>query len=247
MIQLHGFGPIWGLPDVSVFVSTIDAYLRMAGIAFERVTVPFLGVREAPKGKLPFIDDGEIRVADSGFIIAYLNRKFGDRLDADLTARERALAHAFSRMAKEHLYWGLVQLRWRVDANWEAFMREVFGDWRGDAQLAQILPAVRAGVNGQLYGQGLGRHSIDEVWALCNADVAALAELLADKPYLLGASPTSLDATISSMLAQYQAGLDSPVRDQILSTPSLAAYVARMRRRYYPADELVAPAIARAA
>jgi isoprene-epoxide---glutathione S-transferase len=240
-IKLHGFGPIWGLPDVSVFVSTVDAYLRMTGIAFERANVPFLGVRQAPKGKLPFIDDGAARIADSGFIIEYLKRRYGDPLDADLAPDERAIAHAFNRMAKEHLYWGLVQLRWRIDANWEAFMHEVLGNWRTDPELAQILPVVRKAVNDQMYGQGLGRHTIDEVWKLCNADVSAVAAFLADKPFALGTAPSSLDATLFSMLAQYMAGLPSPVREHIVSTPNLVDYVARMQRRYYGDAALSAP------
>jgi glutathione S-transferase len=248
MIQLNGFGPIWGLPDISLFVSTVDAYLRMTGIPYERVTTPFLGVRGAPKGKLPFIDDGDTRVADSGFIIDHLKRRYGDPLDGKLTATDRAVAHALNRMVKEHLYWGLVQLRWRIDENWEAFMREVFGDWRNNEELGQILPMVRDGVQSQLQGQGLGRHSIDEVWELCNADVSALSDFLGAKPFMLG-PPTSIDASVYSALTQYQAGLDSPVAAHIRSKGNLLRYCDRMRRKYYPVSRPFhrGPAVATAA
>jgi hypothetical protein len=49
------------------------------------------------------------------------------------------------------------------------------------------------------------------------------------------------------MLAQFQAGLDSPVRERIRSRPNLLAYCDRMRQRYYGGGEVQAPAPGRAA
>ena len=59
---------------------------------------------EAPKGKVPWIDDDGYILGDSTFIINYLKRKYGDRLDARLSMRERALGHAVKRMLEESLY-----------------------------------------------------------------------------------------------------------------------------------------------
>jgi hypothetical protein len=76
----------------------------------------------------------------------------------------------------------------RIDAHWEAFMAATFGDWRTDAEVASVLPHVRAEVLGQMHGQGLGRHSASEVWELGRADIRALAGLL-------GATSPSISAS----------------------------------------------------
>jgi len=65
MITLYAFGPAFGLPDVSPFVTKVEMLLKMAGLDYRTDTK---GFSKAPKGKLPYIaDDGEM-IADSTFI-----------------------------------------------------------------------------------------------------------------------------------------------------------------------------------
>jgi len=81
MIHLYQFAPVWGIPNLSVFCVKLETYLRMANLSYEKhSTVPF----KAPKGKLPFIEDQGNKIADSRFIIDYLKKTYGDRLDGDL-------------------------------------------------------------------------------------------------------------------------------------------------------------------
>ena len=62
---LYTFGPAFGLPDPSPFVTKVDVLLKLSGQPY---ATKIGDVRAAPKGKLPYIvDDGEI-VADSTFI-----------------------------------------------------------------------------------------------------------------------------------------------------------------------------------
>ena len=65
----------FGLPNPSAFCVKVELYMRMAGIPYELA----LGdPRDAPKGKVPWInDDGHI-LGDSTFIIEYLKTKYGD-------------------------------------------------------------------------------------------------------------------------------------------------------------------------
>ena len=91
MITLATFGPGFGLPDPSPFVTKADVLLQMSGGPFEKKT---LGLRQAPKGKLPFIvDDGET-IADSTFIRGHLERKYGVDFDKGLTPAQRGAAWA---------------------------------------------------------------------------------------------------------------------------------------------------------
>jgi len=54
-------------------------------------------------------------IADSSLIMAHLERKYGAQFYAGLTPREWGEAHAFSRMAEEHLVFALTYNRWAVD------------------------------------------------------------------------------------------------------------------------------------
>jgi glutathione S-transferase len=113
MITLYGFGPGFGLPEISPFVTKTEVQLKMAGLVYrkERAMPP-----ASPKGQLPFIDDqGEV-VADSTFIRAHIERKYGFDFDAGLDQKSRAQSWAFERMIEHHIYWALVGARW-VDAD----------------------------------------------------------------------------------------------------------------------------------
>jgi glutathione S-transferase len=111
MITLYGFGPVWGLRDLSPFVGKVDTYFRLAGIPYRLERFPFFGIGGAPKGKLPFIEHNGRRIADSSFILAHVQNTFGKGPDAALDDAQRARGHAIRRLVEEHLYWVLVQNR----------------------------------------------------------------------------------------------------------------------------------------
>src|SRR5208282_752494 len=87
MIILYGGGPNFGLPEISPYVTKIEVQLNMAGLAYrkERATP-----KDSPKGQVPFIDDDGERIADSTFIRAHIERKYGVDLDEVLDSRARA-------------------------------------------------------------------------------------------------------------------------------------------------------------
>ena len=103
----------------------LETYLRMVGLPYELVNSG--DVLRAPKGKLPFIDDGGTRLADTCFIIEYLKGRYGDPLDASLTPAQRAVATAFQRLLEENLYWAVVHTRWVEDAGWQKTREAFFG------------------------------------------------------------------------------------------------------------------------
>src|ERR1700722_5851477 len=61
VITLFTFGPYFGLPDGSPFVTKAMLLLKFAGLAYREDRS---GYGKAPKGKLPFIDDDGVIVAD---------------------------------------------------------------------------------------------------------------------------------------------------------------------------------------
>ncbi len=108
MITLYGFGTGFGLPEISPFVTKTEVQLKMAGLPYRKeLAMP----PASPKGQLPFIDDGGEAVADSTFIRAHIERRYGFDFDAGLSLAERAQAWAFERMIEHHVYFALVRAR----------------------------------------------------------------------------------------------------------------------------------------
>lgn len=231
MIKLHQFAPAFGLPNASPFCMKLETYLRMAALPFELVNGG--DVMKAPKGKLPYIDDGGSIVADTNFVIDYLKGRYGDPLDAALSARERAVATAFQRLFEENLYWAVVHTRWADAAGWVKTREAFFGAM--PAPLRWLVPTLaRRGLLGELRGHGMGRHSVAEIHAIGCKDVTAIADFLADKPFMLGAQPSSLDATAHAFLANLLwAPVDSPILRHAQARPTLGAYCQRMKVRYF--------------
>ena len=231
MIRLYQFRPAFGLPNASPFCMKVENYLRMAGLAYE---CPRGGdMRKAPKGKMPYIEDEGTLVADSSFIIDHLKRKYGDPLDAHLDAAARATALAVQRLFEENAYWAVVYFRWIEEAGW-AVTRKTYFDWM-KPPLKWIVPAVaRRIVRKELHGHGMGRHSRDEIVAVGMKDLTAAADFLGERPYFMGAQPTSLDATAYAFLANVLwVPYETPLKSHALRYPQLAAYCQRMKQRYY--------------
>jgi len=66
------------------------ASLRPGCAPYEVVDTP--NPRKAPKGKLPFIEDAGVRIADSSLIVDHLVRTRGVDPDARLDASQREVA-----------------------------------------------------------------------------------------------------------------------------------------------------------
>jgi glutathione S-transferase len=87
MMTLYTFGPAFGLPDPSPFVTKVEILLKMAGLPYRTETN---GFGKAPKGKLPYIDDDGERIADSTFIRWHIEKKYKFDFDRGLSAEQRA-------------------------------------------------------------------------------------------------------------------------------------------------------------
>ena len=231
MITLFGSGPNFGLPDGSPFVIKAETLLRMSKLPFEKARTNF---SNAPKGKLPYIDDGGELLGNSTLIRWHLEKKYKVDFDQGLTSEQRATAWAFEKMAEDNLYWGIVHTRWMDDANFDKGPREFF-----KAAPAIIRPffvaMIRRQISKSLHSQGLGRHSATEIAELESRSLQAIADYLGSKPFFMGAEPTGADATIfafviSAMCPVFQ----SPLQQAAASHDNLRRYVGRMAAQFYP-------------
>ena len=117
MITLYAFGPAFGVTDPSPFVLKVDAFMRMNDIEFRSIA-SMKALQNAPKGKLPYIKDGDTVIADSFFILKHLTEKHAVKLDERLSPEQHAQAHFISRAIEESLYWCIVYFRWIYAKNW---------------------------------------------------------------------------------------------------------------------------------
>ena len=232
MLTIHRFGPSWGLPCISPFVTKLVTYLTLRGdIPFRLVNQDLSRLNiDAPRGKLPFaiMSDG-VLVPDSSEIIAALQHEAGDPLDRLLTPAARAETIAWVRLCDEHLYWSAVVFaRWRIEANWQEYRKLVARGFPGGEAAADQFRLV---ILGEFEGHGMGRRTPDGVLAAFLADVDAIQARLGDEPFFFGAAPHGVDAVIYAILAHiirppfHWAG-----REAVLSRPTLVSYCERLER-----------------
>lgn len=232
MLTLYQFEPAWGLPNASPFCMKLETYFRMTGLEYQVDTNA--DVRKAPKGKLPYIEDKGLIIADSNLIIEYLKTTYGDPLDSHLSPADAGIALAMRRLIEENLYWALVYTRWIDDENWQKTKDVYFSDLPFPLRL--LVPKIaRNTVTQNLQGHGMGRHTESEIYQIAALDIQALSDFLQDKPYFMGTQPTTLDASAYSCLANIlDKTLTSPLRDKAAQLENLVTYCDRMHQTYYP-------------
>jgi glutathione S-transferase len=233
MIRLYQFARVWGTPNLSPFCCKVETYLRIAEIPYEVVSTSPLS---APKRKLPYIDDDGTTLCDSRFIIECLADRYRD-LDAGLTPAERAQSIAFQRMIEDDLFWAMIHTRFVQPHNWEA----------NKAAILSIVPRPLRGVFGmyarrsmcgQLWGQGLGRHSDEEIIQVGQRELTALSDFLAKKPYFLGDEPTTLDCSAFGLINNVVwPPIESALKEHASGLHNLVAFCERIHDAYY--SELV--------
>jgi glutathione S-transferase len=232
MITLYTFGPAFGLPDPSPFVMKAEVLLQMAGLPYRTDTT---GFSKAPKGKLPYIKDGDEIVADSNFIRLHIEKTYGVDFDKGLSPAQRGIACAFERLCEDHLYWVGLHARWIVGGNFDKGPRRFFDDV--PAPFRPIVVAmVKRKVRRNLWGHGMGRHTVAEMEELAARDVRAIADFLADKPYMMGEAPSGADATVFPFVVHalcplFETGILTCTELQ----PNLVAYRDRLMQQYFPA------------
>jgi glutathione S-transferase len=228
MIVLYQFAPSLGRLNPSPFCLKLEAWLRLTGLPYriERI----YDLKAAPKGKAPYIDDGEERIGDSALIIAHLRRSRGIDPDAGLTPAQRGVGRAVEAMLEDRLWFVGLHFRWMEPASWPVLRDEMLAGLP-----AEVAEAIRSSQRDRLRAQGMGVHRPDEIYAIADADITALADILGTQPFLFGDRPASADCTAFAILhSLLSERFEGAPRQSILSRPSLVDYERRMRERLFP-------------
>ena len=235
-ITVYGFGPVYSTPALSPFVLKLWTYLRMADIKYKALST----TKRSSKGKLPFITYNGREIADSSFIINFLNKELNIDLNSTLSDTDKAVALAFQRLCEENLYWVLDYFRWVL------YSEKIFEHFPGSGFKSSLLKKYAAysfkrSAIASLNGHGLGRHSKAEIAEIGEKDLSTLSIFLSDKQFFMGDTPTLIDCTVFGLLAQFAYVIIGIEQEKLVAEKysNLKAYCDRMRAKYWPDwDEL---------
>lgn len=231
-IELFQYRSGFGVPCPSPFCMKAEILLKMSGqnYAVNVIDDP----RKSPKGKLPYIIDEDIEIADSSLIKRHLEQKYAIDFDSGLNENDKAIAHAMCRMTEERLYWVLIQSRWIDEHNWPIIANFWFGSM--PPVIRSIIPILaQRQVKANLKSHGIGRHTEEEIYAFGAEDLAALSTQLGDKPFMFGDQPSSLDATAYPFIANaISKELPGALLDISSSHSNFDPYVQRCQAVWFP-------------
>lgn len=234
MIKLFGFGRNLGLIDASPFVVKVHAFLKVANLPYKTISgAQNLG--KSPKGKLPFINDGEDSIGDSQLILEYLSEKYSIDLDKHLSEEQKAASYLIIKSLDENLYWCLVWSRWQHEATWQVVKQSFF---KGiPFPLSKIVPRIiRKKTLKSLQAQGTGRHQEDEIIAIADKTFSALSTLLGDKTFFHGDNISLLDISAYAFLSScIDSTLNNDLCSKARSHQNLVAYCQRFHKTYFSA------------
>jgi glutathione S-transferase len=228
MIKLYTFPMAFGLRNVSPFCLKVEMALAHLGLESEIVLES--DPRKSPKGKLPYIVEESITLADSELIFEYLDEKTGGGLYGDLTGEEQARGLAFTRLAEDHLYWIMVASRW-LDDDWFGNVREGFFGTLPPLvkQLASAIARRQVVKTYELHG--LGKHSLEEQAGFALRDFQALAAALDSTEYIAGSRLTVYDFGVASLLAgMYDQQPPCWINNIAADFPTLQDYAQRIQQ-----------------
>jgi glutathione S-transferase len=231
MLQLSVFGPYFGMPDGSPFCIKALTLLKMSGLPFE---VKKMSFSKAPKGKVPYLKDGDAIIGDSHLIQQHLVVHYGADFISGYPIEKLAIGFAVARMLEEHFYFISMNIRWMRDENF----------WKGPYQFfadapAPIRPLIARIVRKKFAKtqnlQGLGRHTAEERLFMAVGDLETVEAILGKNDFLLGAKPSAVDASVLGFLWAAECPyFKSEIGDYIRTRPLLMGYLKRMQEKYFP-------------
>lgn len=232
MLKLYQFTPRQNLPNLSPFCLKLETYLKMANIPYQvqHVNDP----RKSPKGKLPHIQDGNIKLGDSELIMQYCQKRYQVTLDNHLSPWQQANKVAITRLCDDHLYWIILYSRWLDEQFWPEFKSLLFRN-ANILEATVVASILHHTIKKQCYAQGISRHARHEIYDLGIQDLNALELLLNEQDYFFNNQVSSLDATVFGFtLNIIRSPLKTPLADHMQSLPGLNRHCENILKHYYP-------------
>ncbi|WP_198651581.1 glutathione S-transferase C-terminal domain-containing protein [Dyella sp. C11] len=217
---LYAYPDLFGVADNNPFGLKVYAFMRLCDMSFEHRHI--LDTKQAPRGQLPYLVDGDESIGDSDAIIAYLKQHYGLPIDTGLTRAQQSLDFLLRRTLDD-LYWPMSYSRWKDDRYWPLFCNALLATHgeltEGDLAAAREYNALR------YHYQGIGRYEPAQVYERGIADLRVVSDALGKRDFLFGDAPRSIDAAIYGFVANiYFYDIDTPLKQFVLSRPHLVRH-----------------------
>jgi glutathione S-transferase len=223
-LRMYTFAGACGLPTTGPFSLKLAMALRMAKIPFELHVES--DVTKSPKRKIPWVERGDVKMADSSLILSWL----GVDLERGLTPRQRAEGLALRALVEE---------RWHQVLEYELLIDPIGLSWMMERVPAPMREAAATGMRKHfehhLYERGLARHTRDEITAFGKADLDAVAAWLEGRQWAITNEPTLTDATLFGLLTPpIYLPIATPSFSYAKTLAPITTFVERCRARYFP-------------
>mmetsp|Transcript_46116 Transcript_46116/g.108224 ORF Transcript_46116/g.108224 Transcript_46116/m.108224 type:complete len:264 (+) Transcript_46116:84-875(+) len=238
-VQVYIFQRSGQNPDGSPYGIKMLTFLRAAKIEYEARPFAEHQMKNAPKGKCPYVKksnlNGGKELADTAVIIdALVESGMAPDFDSWLSESDKAIAMAMRALLEDTIYWYCHWVRWCTDQFWSKTSPAFFGNlpW----PLRPIVSyMVRRDADAQNRAQGTGRHSSDELLKFTEQKLTTVSTFLGDKKYMMGNQISTLDFSAFGILANHMQGpWEHPILDVARKDKRLTDYVDRMRAEFFP-------------
>jgi len=219
VVILHQFPRARFCPSPSPYPIKLETFLRMHNIKY-------INDFEEPmseKEKSPWITINGTNIADSQIAIEYLTKKFSLDINKNLTSNELVISRAIRFLIEQDLYWAFAYDRWvKSRAKYvPQFFAPVFPSLPRKIEAWLITTIYSTKIAKQVYAQGMGRHSCEDVESMGLKDLDSLSEFLGEKEFMFGKKPTELDAVLFGFMCML-----------LYCTPKNNRYVQKLLREH---------------
>ena len=220
MLTLFSYPDLCGVADNNPYGLKVYAFLKLSHLPFRHEHI--FDASNAPRGQLPYLEDGNEKIGDSDAIIAHLIGKYSLAIDHGLTPNQRD-THLLMRRMLDDLYWVMSFSRWKDERFWPQFRDTILRAHPGVT--VDALEKAREFNFKRYHYQGIGRYEPKDAYARGLADLGTLANLLPKSGNLFGTRPTSIDAGIYGFIANiYFYEIDTPLKQFVVSQTNLVEH-----------------------
>ena len=231
MIHLHQLPKLAGKEySCSPFCLKMELYLKVMNFNYENNFS--LELNKSPTGKMPFIEEGGRKFADSNLIIEHLENEHGVFLDKSLSKEQRAISNAFIRLCEDSLYDVGVYARWcDVDNKlWKKSFIEF-------AKLPKLMSglvygAAKKNITRQLQSSGLLVLTNREIYRRAEKDLKSISDYLNSREHFFNEKVSLVDIVVFSFLQIMLDGSCGQKLQYMVEQLDFTNFIATMRKKF---------------
>lgn len=231
----------WGLPSIDLRCLTVMAYVRFTGAPIQFTNCE--GPKSLVENDLPvYVAPGDEQVKGSAQCIIQYLRSNHITADFDLSPASCADVIAYGHMLERKILPGLLYAFWVDKKNYDSFTRPWYAASLPFYYRWFIPLRMQSKAQGRIFSLfDMERISEEEleskVYENAKDGLTILSNKLGDNEYLLGASPTSLDAIVFGYVATVAKipFPNAPLHQHLVNKcPNLIDYMERIINVYFP-------------